>query len=120
MLCDLKKHVISPVEHYARSLFRRVAEPQWVAVEQYLVGEIVEAGGSSKTNVHLRLKDFAGTALDHRHQHRATARRGASAFSREGASCECEQNLRTGQLRKLKLLGFVNYKPTFDPKAFAG
>jgi len=108
-----------PLSITPRSAFRRIAEPQWVAVEQYLVGEIVEAGGSSKTNVHLRLKDSREPALIIDTSTEQLREEEHPLFHEKVLHVSAEQNLRTGQLRKLKLLGFVEYNPTFDPKAFA-
>ncbi|MDD2765342.1 MAG: hypothetical protein PHE83_15370 [Opitutaceae bacterium] len=102
----------------ARSAYRRVSEPQWVEVEKYLMGEIVEAGGASKTNVHLRPRDSEGILIidtspkqlrDEEHP----------LFREKVLRVRGEQNLRTGELRKLKLIGFENYQPVFDEAAFA-
>lgn len=113
-----KGRLFRPLSITPRSAFRRVTEPQWVAVEQYLVGEIVEAGGSSRTNVHLRIKDLAETLIIDTSTEQLREEE-HPLFHEKVLHVSAEQNLRTGKLRKLKLLGFVNYKPAFDPKAFA-
>ena len=114
-----KARLFRPLNITPRSAFRRVAEPQWVAVEQYLVGEIVEAGGSSRTNVHLRLKDSREPPLIIDTSTEQLRDEEHPLFHEKVLHVSAEQNLRTGQLRKLKLLGFEAYKPTLDPKAFS-
>lgn len=113
-----KGRAFHPLSVTARTAFRRVSEPQWVAVEKYLIGEIIEAGGASKTNVHLRVRDMQETMIIDTSMDQLREEE-HPLFREKVLRVSAEQNVRTGALRKLKLLGFVDYRPTFDPKAFA-
>lgn len=87
----------------------------WVAVEKYMFGQIVDMGGARNVNVHVKigdeilkvdssrdyLRDFDKNLLYH------------DALLRVSA----QQNVRTGELRKLRLIHFVDYDPQYDEAA---
>lgn len=113
-----KDRLFRPLSITPRSAFRRVAEPQWVQVEKYLMGEIVEAGGASRTNVHLRARDTRETVIVDTSPDQLREEE-HPLFREKVLRVRGEQNLRTGALRKLRLVSFEKYQSVFDPAAFA-
>jgi hypothetical protein len=107
---------IRPVTIDARTELRRPTEDRWVPVELMLLGEVREAGGE-KANIHGRLRDQAQPVIVavSPDQLRAEA---YPLFHEKLLKVAAERNLRTKQLRKLRLLEFVPYKPEFDEAAF--
>ena len=97
--------------------FRRVERDQWIAVEQYLVGEITDWGGASVVNVHLRPRDshksrimkIDATAAQIRDQERNLV------LHRAVVRVRGEKNCRTGELRNLKLIELRPFAPKVDP-----
>lgn len=96
-----------------QSNFRKIAEDAWVIVEKYLHGRIVDLGGKIKANVHLELEGGATLPIASTHDLLANEERNwlyRSALLHVTA----EENLHTGELRKLRLLAFEPYAPAYD------
>jgi hypothetical protein len=97
---------LASVRIYQMSGFRRVERDQWIAIEQYLVGEITDWGGASVVNLHLRPRDshkskivtIDATPDQIRNQEKNLVLHRAVVHVRG------EKNCRTGELRNLKLL----------------
>lgn len=96
---------------------RRLVEDRWIPVELMLLGELREAGGE-KANIHVRLRDQPKpviVAVNWEQLARETLPFAGEKLLRVSA----ERNERTKMLRKLRLIEFVPYRPTFDEAAFA-
>lgn len=89
----------------------------WVAVEKYLFGEVMDMGGAKKANIHLRLdrggkvivvgasQGYLRDQLDNRLYHKALLH------------VRAEQHHRTGELRNVQLISFMDYQPSYDEAA---
>ncbi|RME92113.1 MAG: hypothetical protein D6766_10610, partial [Verrucomicrobia bacterium] len=89
----------------------------WVTVEKYLFGEILDMGGAQKANIHLRLggggkivivaasQEYLRDQVENRLYHKALLH------------VRAEQHVRTGELRNIRLVSFVDYQPTYDEEA---
>ena len=100
-----------------KTVLRRTVADRWIPVELMLLGELREAGGE-KANIHVRLRDNPKpviVAVDWELLARETLPFAGEKLMRVSA----ERNERTRQLRKLRLIEFVPYKPSFDEAAFA-
>ena len=86
---------------------------QWVQVERYLQGEIVEIGGLKKVNAHIRLPD--GTLIpvesDREFFRSDTVNR---LYKVAMARISAEYNVVTRKYRNARLLGFEEHQQTLD------
>lgn len=101
----------------AQTNFRRVSEDAWVTVEKYVHGKIVDMGGKSKPNVHLELQN--GVLITIASGQELLAQEEQNRVYRPALlHITAEENLRTGELRKLTLLSFEQYEPAYDDSEF--
>lgn len=98
------------------SNFRRI-EDAWVHVEKYLHGIVVDMGGSTKANVHLKLEN--GDTLTIASTQDKLARGEQNRLYRPALlHVSAEENLLTGELRNLNLFDFEVHQPSYDDDEF--
>ncbi|MCX7094413.1 MAG: hypothetical protein NTY50_13310 [Methylobacter sp.] len=98
------------------SNFRRI-EDGWVYVEKYLHGNVVNMGGSTKANVHLKLDN--GVTLTIASTQAKLARGEQNRLYRSALlHVTAEENLLTKELRNLNLLAFEDHQPRYDDDEF--
>lgn len=98
--------------------FARQPEATWVATDKYLYGEILNLGGAKTSNIHLRLEDngkIVKIDADPGYLRDLTTN---LVYHHQMVHVTGEEELRTGELRNLHLVEFVEYNPVFDPEAF--
>jgi hypothetical protein len=97
--------------------FRRI-EDVWVHVEKYLHGTIVDMGGNTTPNVHLKLEN--GVTLPPIAATQELLARGEQNRLYRPALLHviAEENLINGELRNYQLLAFENYQPSYDEMEF--
>jgi hypothetical protein len=92
-------------------------EDSWVYVEKYLHGNIVDMGGSTKANVHLKLE--SGETLTIASTQELLAQGEENRLYRPALlHITAEENLHTGALRNLNLIAFEDYRPSYNEKEF--
>jgi len=95
-----------PLRISSTSLFQRGAENQWVSVEKYVTGKVIDAGGKNAPNIHLILLESGkGLKIDATEQQLA-GERDNPLYKLLTLRVQGEQHLRTRDLRNLKLLEF--------------
>ena len=97
--------------------FRNQVEAVWVPVEKYLLGTVVDWGGKSSPNVHLDLGNGKTVTIASTQKMLADEKENhlyKQALLHVGA----EENLKSGALRNLNLLGFEEHKPAWDEAQF--
>jgi hypothetical protein len=98
------------------SNFRRI-EDAWVHVEKYLHGNVVDMGGSTKANVHLKLEN--GVTLTIASTQDKLAEGEQNRLYRPALlHVTAEENLLTRELRNLILLDFEAHQPSYDDDEF--
>jgi hypothetical protein len=106
-----------PLRIDAQTTLRRPSADRWIPVELMLLGELREAGGE-KANIHVVLPEQPKpiiVSVD-----REQLRDEAYPFAGDKLlRVSAERNERTKQLRKLRLIEFLPYRPEFDESAFA-
>ncbi|MBL8340848.1 MAG: hypothetical protein JNL30_05200 [Rubrivivax sp.] len=102
-----------PVVVNAQTDFRADDADQWVRVERYVRGEILDLGGATKANAHVRLPD--GTTL------RVGTERDVlrddtvnRLYKPAMLRIQAQYNVLTRELRDARLVEFVQYEPRFD------
>ena len=89
----------------------------WVAVEKYLFGEIMDMGGTQKANVHLKLARSGTTLLVGASQGYLREQVENRLYHKVLLHVRAEQHFRTGDLRNIQLVSFVNYQPAYNEEA---
>jgi hypothetical protein len=89
----------------------------WVAVEKYLFGQVVDMGGAQKANVHLKLEGPGKTLLVETSQGYLRDQVENRLYHKALLHVRAEQHNRTGDLRKVQLISFVDYHPAYSEEA---
>ena len=107
-----------PPVRVSRETDYRIGEvTPWVAVEKFLFGQVVDMGGTQKANVHLKLDRGGKTILvvaSHGYLKEQVANR---LYHKALLHVRAEQHFRTGDLRNVQLISFVDYQPAYDEDA---
>jgi len=89
----------------------------WVAVEKYLFGQIMDMGGTQRANVHLKLDRGGKTLLVGAAQGYLREQVENRLYHKALLHVRAEQHFRTGELRNVQLIAFVDYQPTYNEEA---
>lgn len=89
----------------------------WVAVEKHLFGEIVDMGGAQRANIHLKLDMGGKTLLVGAGQGYLRDQEENRLYHKSLLHVRAEQHYKTGGLRNIHLIGFVDYRPEYDEAA---
>ena len=98
------------------SNYRR-QEDVWVRVEKYLYGTIVNLGGITKANIHLKLETGELLIINSTQDLIAQEEQNL-AYHTALLHVTAEENILTGQLQNLNLLAFAPHEPYFDEDEF--
>ncbi len=101
----------------ARSDFRNQVEAIWVPVEKYLLGTIVDWGGKTSPNVHLDVGNGRTVKIASTHALLAGEKENR-LYKQALLQVRADENLRTGELRNINLLGFAEQRPTWNEAEF--
>lgn len=97
--------------------FKTLDADEWVAVERYIKGEIMDLGGVKSSNAHIKLPD--GSRLMVQTDKRLIkAEKTNLVYQEVHLRVRAELNIRTKQLREVSLIEFVKYEPRFDEVQF--
>jgi hypothetical protein len=97
--------------------FRAAEIENWVDVERYIKGELMDLGGMKQSNAHIKLPD--GKTLTVRaNKDLIKSTQDNLVYRTVHLRISAKYNLDTGELRDASLIEFVNYAPKFDAKEF--
>jgi hypothetical protein len=107
-----------PTVRVSRVTDYRVGEiVPWVSVEKYLFGQIVDMGGAQKANIHLKPDRSVKTVLVETSQGYLREQVENRLYHKALLHVRAEQHFRTGGLRNIQLIAFVDYHPTYNEEA---
>ncbi|MGO8930491.1 MAG: hypothetical protein ACLQU3_26800 [Limisphaerales bacterium] len=89
----------------------------WVAVEKYLFGQVVDMGGAQRANIHLKLERSGKTVIVGTSQGYLRDQVENRLYHKALLQVRAEQHFRTGELRNVQLIAFVDYQPAYDEAA---
>ena len=89
----------------------------WVAVEKYLFGQVMDMGGAQKANIHLKLDRGRKTVVVGATQDYLREQVENRLYHKVLLHVRAEQHIRTGELRNVRLLSFVDYQPGYNEEA---
>ncbi len=101
----------------ADSDFRNQTAAVWVEVKKHLHGQITDLGGINKANVHLKLADGKVLTIASTQKLLGDDERNR-LYKPAVLRISAEENLHSGELRNLTLLGFEDHEPSWDATAF--
>lgn len=90
---------------------------QWVRVERYMRGEVVEIGGVRNTNAHIKLPNGATLQVDATREQLREDRINR-LFKPAMVRFRAEFNVSSGEYRDAQLIAFAEYEPRFDAEQF--
>ena len=111
-------HLPRPLTISTETDFRADDADQWVQVERYVRGEILDLGGATKANAHIRLPDGRTLRVT---TERAVLRDDATnrLYKQAMLRIKAQYNVLTRELREARLVEFVEYAPSFDEEEIA-
>jgi hypothetical protein len=91
------------------------SEDVWVEAELYFYGEIMDAGGKNKANIHLETKDYGLLIIDTTKEKLAEPEKNL-LYKIFGVRVIGKQSAKTGEIDKnsLRLIELIDYHPSFD------
>jgi hypothetical protein len=106
-----------PVLVTAQSDYRSDDADQWVRVERYVRGEIMDLGGATRPNAHVKLPDGRTLTVAAPRELLAAEERNR-LYKPAMLRIRAQYNVLTQELRNAELIEFVEYAPRFDAEAF--
>lgn len=107
---ESKEHIvhITPTSYFKRT------ENLWADAEVYYYGTIVDAGGKTKSNIHLDTKD--GLVMIDADKEILANIEGNPLYRKFGVRATAKQNIITGDIDRssLKLIEMIEFEPKFD------
>ncbi|MGF6793102.1 hypothetical protein [Paraburkholderia sp. 35.1] len=98
--------------------FRAESDQRLVNVERYIRGEVVDLGGATQPNAHIKLPD-GKTLVVRTDRELIRSETENHLYKQVHLRIRAKLNLETGDLTDAKLVEFIHYSPRFDPDAFA-
>jgi hypothetical protein len=99
--------------------FQHGSENAWIAMEKYLTGKVVNAGGKQDPNVHLVLADTGQSVRVDATEQQLAAEKQNQLYKDVTLRVQAEQHLRTKALRNLRLIQFSPQATEADEEALA-
>ncbi len=86
----------------------------WFETEKYIKGEILEAGGSTRTNLHLKVEEQSKALTVGASKESLKGQSLGTLYEEHIIRIKAEENYQTGALRNLEFIEFVDYQPEYD------
>lgn len=103
---------LPPIRISDQTNYRIGEKASWVAVEKYLFGTVEEMGGTNSSNVHLRIPGSGKLILVDSDKGNLKGR--GVLYENVMLHVRAKENAKTGELKDLKLIEFVEYNPQYD------
>lgn len=97
--------------------FRAEFDDVVVNVERYVKGEVVDLGGATQSNAHIKLPD-GKTLVVRTDRDQIRSETENHLYKQVHLRVRAKLNIETGELSDAVLIEFVHYAPSFDPDAF--
>ena len=89
-------------------------EDDWVAVEKYVVGTVVDMGGTTAANVHLVNEDTGRRLVAASSEDFLRDQRENFLYRKVQIHVSGQENVKTGELREVRLISFIGKGPSYD------
>jgi hypothetical protein len=111
---DSPERTFQRVEISKGSDYRTPDEDDWVAVEKYLVGTVVDMGGTTAANVHLVNEDTRKRFVAASTEEFLREQKDNYLYRKAQAHVSAVENVKTGELDDVRLISFVGKGPSYD------
>jgi len=108
------EHVFKDIRISRDSDFRTADADAWIFVEKYLVGKVMEIGGSSTVNVHIQDQETNRLILAESSEEFLHQQKENYLYHKLQVLVSGKQNIKTGVLKDVKLLSFLGKAPSYD------
>jgi hypothetical protein len=105
---------LKPIQISRDSDFHTPDEDDWVAVEKYVVGTVVDMGGTTAANVHLLNEDTGKRLVAASSENFLRDQKENYLYSKVQIHVAAQENVKTGELREVRLISFVGREPSYD------
>jgi hypothetical protein len=117
-----RRYAISDAKHREvriaeTSAFEHGHEKNWVAVEKYLTGKVVDAGGKQDPNIHLMLPGSGEEQIVQATEQQLADEKENQLYKNVTLRVQAEQHLRTKALRNVRLVQFAPSDTEIDEEA---
>jgi hypothetical protein len=114
----IQTHLGAVIAISSQTNFRTENEQRLVNVERYVRGEVVDLGGATQPNAHIKLPD-GKTLVVRTDRDVIRSETENHLYKQVHLRIRAKLDLETGELSDAQLVEFVHYSPHFDPGAFA-
>jgi hypothetical protein len=89
-------------------------EDDWVAVEKYVIGTVVDMGGVTAANVHLLNEDTGKKLVAASSEDFLRDQRENYLYRKVQIHVAAQENVKTGELKDVRLISFIGKGPSYD------
>lgn len=117
-----RKYAISDTSNHnvqiaGTTAFEHRHEKNWVAVEKYLTGKVVDAGGKQDPNIHLMLPGSGEEQIVQATEQQLSEEKENQLYKHVTLRVQAEQHIRTKALRNVRLVQFAPSDTEVDEEA---
>ncbi|MGB8369731.1 MAG: hypothetical protein ACLPYZ_07530 [Limisphaerales bacterium] len=111
---DSSEKTFKPIKISRETDYRTPDEDDWVAVEKYAVGTVVDMGGTTAANVHLVNDDTGKRLVALSSEDFLREQKENYLYRKVQVHVSAQENVKTGELRDIRLIAFVGKGPSYD------
>jgi hypothetical protein len=111
---DSPERTFPPITISKETDYRAPDEDDWVAVEKYVVGTVVDMGGTTAANVHLVNEDSGKRFVAASTEDFLRDQRENYLYRKVQVHVSARENVKTGELRDILLISFIGKGPSYD------
>src|ERR1017187_9762718 len=111
---DFPDKAFKPLNITKNTDYRAPDEDDWVAVEKYVVGSVVDMGGTTAANVHLVNEDTGKRMVAASTEDFLRDQRENYLYRKVQVHVSARENVKSGELRDIRLISFVGKGPSYD------
>jgi hypothetical protein len=94
--------------------YRTLDEDDWVAVEKYIVGTVVDMGGTTAANVHVVNEDTGRRITAESSEDFLRGQKENYLYQKVQMHIAATENVKTGELKDIRLISFVGRGASYD------
>jgi len=111
---ELPEQPFQPIQISKDTDYHTPDEDDWVAVERYVVGTVVDMGGTTAANVHLLNEDTGKRLVAASSENFLREQKENYLYRKMQIHVAAQENVKTNELRDVRLISFVGKGPSYD------
>jgi hypothetical protein len=108
------ENVFKPIHVSKDTDYHTPDQDEWVAVEKYVVGTVVDMGGTTAANVHLVNDETGRRLVAESSEDFLRDQKENYLYRKVQIHVAAQENIKTGELRDVRLISFVGNGPSYD------